>query len=97
MIADLRPHRLIVTAVCSLVAIILIIGALLCMVKKNTFLARRRSTQYLVLASVGLLFYVRDNISLVWTYPEYGSRQYNTLLYYIIAVPFHLLPVIVRS
>jgi len=96
-LVNLHNHRVTVTVIASVIAVFIIMGGILSFVKKDTFIARRKATQYIVLATIGLLFYLRDNLAIVWTYPEYDSDDVNTFLYYLVAVPLHFLPVMVRS
>jgi hypothetical protein len=44
--ADLKHHQVAVTIITSIISVLLITGGILSFVKKNTFIARRKSTQY---------------------------------------------------
>lgn len=84
------------TLACA-ISLLIIVGGVLLLLRKGTFIAKRKSAQYLVLASVGLLFYLRDDAALALTFPSYEGTSYNYLLYYLVAVPVHIFPIMARS
>jgi len=90
-------HRIPITIIASLIATCFILGSVALVFQKDTFIAKRKAFQYMVLSTVGLLFYLRDTIEIAWTYPDYNSNPRVTYMYYLIAVPLHYIPVIVRS
>jgi len=93
----IKPHRAPVTTICSIVAGCMIAGSIYLLVQRNSFIFRRKAAIYLVLATCGLLLYVRDTIAIVWTYPAYDCAESAFILYYVGAVPFHIIPLLIRS
>lgn len=94
---DFEPHRIPVTVIASFIGFCIISCSVALLFQSNTFIAKRKAVQYMVLSSFGLLFYLRDSVAIVWTYPEYNDDVSTTYMYYLIAVPFHFLPIVVRS
>jgi len=95
--SDIEAHRLPVTVLGGCLAFTFVAGSIALLIQTNTFIAKRKSSQYMVLATVGLLFYIRDTLDIAWNYPAYNDYEYETFLYYLIAVPIHFLPVMIRS
>jgi hypothetical protein len=91
------PHRIPVTVIASLIAFFIIGCNIALLLQQHTFIGKRKAVQYMVLSSFGLLFYLQDTLHIVWDYEEYNSDVSTTVIYYAIAVPFHFLPVIIRS
>jgi len=93
----LIEQRVAFTVVASLSAAIMIAGSILLLSQRKEAIYRRKTSQYMILASVGLLFYIRDNLAILWQWPEYNDDLTSFLLYYLIAVPVHFLPILLRS
>jgi len=73
-----------------------VVGTIILLVQKNTFIARRKASMYMAIATIGLIFYIRDTLNIVWP-SEKETLRASTYMYYLIAVPFHFIPVMVRS
>jgi len=93
----LIEQRVAFTVVASLSAAMIIGGSILLLAQRKEAIFHRKTSQYMIVASVGLLFYIRDNLAILWQWPEYNNDLTSFLLYYLIAVPVHFLPILLRS
>jgi hypothetical protein len=91
------PHRIPVTVIAGISAACMISGSCFLLLQRNTFAFRRKAALYLVLATAGLLLYLRDSLAIIWTYPAYDCDNTSFYLYYLAAAPFHIIPLLVRS
>lgn len=88
------PHVIPITIITAIEVVAFIVGAIILLVQKNSFIVRRKASQYpslricmilldslryMVLTSVGLVFYIRDVIDTAWeSYLEcVGSRTFH--------------------
>jgi hypothetical protein len=95
--AGIRENRVPITIIIGLIACCFVAGSIALLFHKDTFIAKRKAFQYMIISSIGLLFYLRDTLEIAWTYPAYITNVSTTYVYYLIAVPVHFLPVLVRS
>jgi len=93
----LKPHRIPVTILASISAACMIVGSVYLLFQRNSFIFKRKAALYLVWATLGLLLYLRDSFTIIWTFPAYTCDASSFYLYYLGAVPFHILPLLVRS
>eukprot|EP00026_Physarum_polycephalum_P010848 Phypoly_transcript_11030.p1 GENE.Phypoly_transcript_11030~~Phypoly_transcript_11030.p1 ORF type:complete len:350 (+),score=19.14 Phypoly_transcript_11030:76-1125(+) len=95
--ADFKSNRVPVSVIALTIGACILASCIALLFQRNTFIGKRKAVQYMCLSSIGLIFYLRDSLDIVWTYPKYNNDVSTTYMYYLIAAPFHFLPVIVRS
>jgi len=93
----LAPHRIPITVIASFSLSCMLCGTIFLLVQRKTFVYRRKAIQYLALATLGLMLYIKDSLTIVWTYPEYDCDLQSFLMYYLGAVPIHFIPMFLRS
>jgi len=93
----LQAHRIPLTAIAAVTLSCMISGSIFLLKQRKTFIFRRKAVQYLALATVGLMLYVKDSLTIIWTYPRYDCDLQSYMMYYLGAAPIHVIPIFLRS